>query len=314
MERLVERLRDLDVSCVFLDDEGRYPDALRALRAAPAALFVRGVLPSAGQRAVAVVGSRAAFRADLDRARELSRGLAEQGVVVVSGGALGIDAAAHEGALAAEGAPTTVVLGSGLGRPYPARNRPLFARVVDAGGCVLTPFLPDEPGKRWHFPARNTLIAALAELTVVVAAAARSGALDTADKTRRLGHRLAAIPRTPGCQQLVARGHATPVDGCEDVLRLLSSESAGPVDRLHGLDEQQRALLGAMPAGRDIGLDELARACGISPGRAAMLCLQLELAGFLLGAPGARYRALCGSIGAGERPTQGGARGERGGQ
>ncbi|PID38903.1 MAG: DNA processing protein DprA [Proteobacteria bacterium] len=291
MERLARRLEALDAQCTFLDQLERYPEALRGLHRPPAALFFRGILPQEG-RAVAVVGSRAAFKVDLEQAHAIAQELAEGGISVVSGGALGIDAAAHEGALAAkDGAPTIVVLGSGLGQPYPARNRPLFERVIEAGGCLLSPYLPDEPGKRWHFPARNTLIAALSELTLVVAAATRSGALDTAFKTHRMGRSVAAIPRTPGCRRLIACGEATAVHDAHDVMALLDGEE---VDRLVDLTDEQRALLAAMPHEQPISIDELAIRRDLSPGRVAMLLLQLELEGLVVGQEGTRYRSIIG--------------------
>ncbi|MDQ3370837.1 MAG: DNA-protecting protein DprA, partial [Myxococcota bacterium] len=156
---------------------GAFPRRLAAL-GWTAPLHVRGAAPGDGP-AIAVVGSRAASGDGMERATQLAQHLAHRGVHVVSGGALGIDGAAHRGALAG-GGTTTVVLGTGVDVPYPRRHAPLFAQVVAHRGGLLS-MLPDGTEPRPHtFPQRNGLIAALADAVVVVEADVRSGSLSTA--------------------------------------------------------------------------------------------------------------------------------------
>jgi DNA processing protein len=171
-----------------------YPSGLRDLSDAPDALRVVGELPKLGC-AVSIVGTRRADEEALDFAYELAREAVLNGVVVVSGGAIGVDRAAHEGAIDGGGS-TVVVLPSGLDDPYPPANRDLFERVIGAG-CLLTEVEDGAAPQPGRFLRRNRLIAALGGTTVVVQAPARSGALSTARLARRLGRRVLAVPASP---------------------------------------------------------------------------------------------------------------------
>lgn len=169
-------------------------------------MYVRGA--ELGDRpAVAIVGARAASQSAMDRAHALARHLARRGVEVVSGGALGVDGAAHRGALAGRGT-TTVVLGGGLDVLYPVRHAPLFREVVARGG-TLAGLQPDgtvpRPGM---FPQRNKLIAALADVVIVIEADLRSGSLSTAAAGRGFDRIVAACPGSRGCERLLATGSA----------------------------------------------------------------------------------------------------------
>jgi DNA protecting protein DprA len=176
----------------------RYPAALRDLPTAPKALVGRGDLSvleeHPAERPVAIVGSRRATSYGREVARSLARELADAGLLVISGLAFGIDACAHRGALDA-GGPTVAVLGCGPDTPYPAAHRGLWRHIAEQGAVVSE--LPPGPGPwRWSFPARNRMVAGLAGMTVVVAAAARSGSLVTARLARESGRELAAIGRS----------------------------------------------------------------------------------------------------------------------
>ena len=188
-------------------------------------LWVAGTLDGLRAPCVAVVGTRAPSDEGRRRARRLAEDLARSGVCVVSGLALGIDGAAHEGALAA-GAPTVGVLGGGHDRFFPPRHRELGARIAASGGAVVSPFAPGVPAQPWQFLARNAVIAALADAVVVVEAAARSGALNTAGHGADRGIPVLAIPgdvdrpKAAGCNALIRDG-ATLVRDAEDVLAAL---------------------------------------------------------------------------------------------
>jgi DNA processing protein len=188
-------------------------------------LWAAGILDGLRAPCVAVVGARAPSDDGRRRARRLAETLARNGVCVVSGLALGIDGAAHEGALAA-GAPTIGVLGGGHAHFFPPRNRDLGTRIAASGGAVLSPFAPDVQPQRWQFLARNAVIAALSDAVVVVEAAARSGALNTAGHAADRGIPVLAFPgdvdrpKAAGCNALIRDG-ATLVRDADDVLAAL---------------------------------------------------------------------------------------------
>jgi DNA processing protein len=225
----------------------------------PLALWVKGDedLPSLGTRAVGIVGARASTSYGERVASDLAFGVAQHDVVVVSGGAYGIDAAAHRGALAA-GGQTVIVSAGGVDRPYPQGNRGLFARVVEQG-LILSESPPGSSPQRQRFLSRNRLIAALATGSVVVEAGVRSGAANTAAHCRTLGRVLMAVPgpvtsaMSAGCHALLRRptDAALLVTDAQDVLAalgfltLLSGATAGTPDS------------NAAPTGRQVVLDAL---------------------------------------------------------
>lgn len=188
-------------------------------------LFRRGVLPPADARRVAIVGTRRASAIGREIARELGAELAAVGVVVVSGLALGVDGAAHQGAVAAGGAPPVAIVGSGIDIVYPARHRELWHQVAEKGAVLSEAPLGARPDA-WRFPARNRLIAAMAELVVVVESRAAGGSLLTVDQAIRRGVDVMAVPGSLrngaaiGTNQLLADGCA-PVRDVQDVTMAL---------------------------------------------------------------------------------------------
>jgi DNA processing protein len=166
--------------------------AIRLGTDAPRLLFTSGT-PDQTVPSVAVVGTRRPDAYGLVMARELGRSLGRSGVTVVSGGAIGIDGAAHEGALEA-GGRTLVVLGGGLADPHPPANRELFKRVREAGSCLVSEYSPGMLPRRWFFPQRNRLVAALSDALIVVQAGGSSGALITDSWAGRMGVPRFAVP------------------------------------------------------------------------------------------------------------------------
>jgi DNA processing protein len=279
-----------------------YPAPLRDLPDAPAVLYVNGALARleralAGGR-VAIVGARRATPYGLEQARGLGRGLGAAGVTVVSGMALGVDAAAHVGALEAGGL-TLAVLARGPERAYPASKRGLHARIA-AAGAVVAELPPGMPVRRWCFPARNRIIAALAQATVVVEAGVRSGSLITAGQAADLGREVGAVPGlvtaplATGTNALIADG-AQLVRGPRDVLEVLFGAAAAtlpepaPDPRADGLEPDLQVLLAKVGGGRDT----LAALTGDGAGVDALLAglAQLELRGLVRRGPGGRYTA-----------------------
>ena len=206
------------------------PASLRTLDDAPAALWLRGVLPPPEQPSVAVVGSRAATAYGRLQAARFAGELAELGVVIVSGGARGIDAEAHRAALRANGI-TVAVLGGGFGHLYPPEHAGLFDAIVEGGGAVATEFPCGVVPRPENFPRRNRLVSALSLVVLVVEAAERSGALLTArlaveDQAREV----ACIPgpvdstRSAGCHRAIREGWAQLAHEPRDVAELIVSQ------------------------------------------------------------------------------------------
>ena len=272
---------------------GRYPERLRQLDDAPAVIYLTGGVPRLerllGSAAVALVGGRRATTYALHVAHDLGRSLAAAGVTVVSGLALGVDAASHRGAL--EGGERVIaVLASGPDVPYPITNRALYERVRRAGS-VVSELPPGRPAFRWAFPARNRLMAALAEATVVVEAAERSGSLITAGFAADLGREVGAVPgrvtsrQAAGSNRLLHDG-AKLLRGAEDVLDLLfgagraqNGSPRPPPAPEAVLDPSERRVLDAVEAGEDL---EAARAAsGLGPGAVRAALGRLEQLGLL---------------------------------
>jgi DNA processing protein len=272
----------LGIALIALPDP-RYPALLRRIYDPPPVLYVRGVLAEDEEASVAVVGSRAATAAGRALARSMARDLAAWGATVVSGLARGIDTAAHEGALDAAGR-TVAVLGCGLDRTYPAENERLAGRIAHAG-AVVSEFALGTPPLPEHFPRRNRVIAGWSRAVVVVEAAARSGALNTARCAADEGRDVLAVPGHPtqpasaGANQLIRDG-AGLVRSAIDVAHELGLEppaaAAAPSDPLLG------ALAGDAPA----TLEELRDRSGLETGALLARLTDLELRDVIRRLPG----------------------------
>lgn len=195
-------------------DDELYPDCLKAIRNPPARIRVIGSLDALVE-GLAVIGARRATPYGTSAARRFAGGAARLGIVIVSGGARGCDAAAHEGALDVLGR-TVVVLGGGIDRPYPKENLALFQRVIDGGGALISEHPWDEEPRRHYFRARNRIIAGMAAATLIVEAGLPSGTFSTADEALERGKPVLAVPgsissRTSlGSNALIYQG-ATPI-------------------------------------------------------------------------------------------------------
>lgn len=290
-----EQLQAAAINALCRCDPG-YPSELLELSAPPAVLHWIGHAVQAptepAEPRVAVIGSRAASPYGIQVARSLARGLAAAGLTVVSGMALGIDAAAHEGALVA-GGRTLAVLPASPVHPYPVSARALHRRIL-GHGVVLSELGGGGEVRRWMFPARNRIIAALAEMTVVIEAGARSGALLTAAAAARLGRKVGAVPgritslQSHGSHALLAGG-ARIVRGPEDVLDAIFDRTVRPQPaRIRPeLDERRRALLRALTAGQ--GIEAALERAGLSAGEGLAAIGWLELAGYIRREPGGAF-------------------------
>ena len=215
------RWLDDDAHHLIAWDDADYPKALLELGDTPPALFFIGRRELLARPALAIVGSRHGTPQGLATAREFARTLGSSGLLIVSGLALGIDAAAHEGALGTNGS-TLAVVGTGLDRVYPARNRALAARIASDGG-LLSEYVPGTPALKQNFPRRNRLISGLARGVLVVEATLSSGSLITARLAGEQGRDVFAIPGSihspfsKGCHKLIREG-AKLVETAQDVL------------------------------------------------------------------------------------------------
>jgi DNA processing protein len=273
----------------------QYPHGLRDLAAPPAVLHVLGGVGQLSEliadQAVAVVGARGASPYGLEMATELGRGLAVAEVTVVSGMARGIDSAAHRGVLEVDGA-TVAVLAGGAERPYPASARSLHRR-IPRRGAVVSELGPGTIGRRWMFPARNRLVAALSAMTIVVQARAGSGALVTARRATELGRCVGAVPgpvtsRLSAGPHELLRGGAKLVRGAQDVLDGLFGAGARalPVRRRAALAPGPAALLEALADGHEASAAFARAGLGVDDGLAALASLELD--GWLRRGPGGR--------------------------
>ena len=291
VEREMEAIERLGARYLFLG-QGLYPALLAELETAPPALIGQGDFTLLDRPAVAVVGARNASAAACRFTRMLARGLGEAGTVVVSGLARGIDTAAHDGAL---DTGTIAVIAGGIDVFYPPENEER-QRAIAARGLLLAEQPPGVEPRARHFPYRNRIIAGLAQGTVVVEAAPKSGSLITARHAGEYGREVMAVPGSPldpraqGCNQLIRDG-ATLVPTAEDVLEAISPMRARPFrqpERRYAApgaaadaDEAERRRVADLLAATPGPVDELVRQSGVPPATVQTVLLELELAGRL---------------------------------
>ena len=259
----------------------------------PLALWVLGParLDEVADRAAAIVGTRAATAYGEHVAAELAAGLAERDAAVVSGGAYGIDGAAHRAALAADGF-TVAVLAGGIDVPYPAGHAALFRRIGEQG-LLVTEYPPGLRPQRHRFLTRNRLVAALSGATVVVEAGARSGAANTAAWAGALGRQVCAVPgpvtssASVGCHVLLRAG-ATVVTRADEVVELvgrageLAADEERPQSLFDDLAENEKRVYDALPARGARTVDEIAVASGLPPTQVLGPLSMLEIAGLVV--------------------------------
>lgn len=275
-----------------------YPPLLRTVHDPPPRLFVRGNPDLLLRPQLAIVGSRRASAAGLRLAGEIAGAVAAAGLVVCSGLALGIDGAAHRGALAAAGS-TVAVLGTGVDSIYPRRHAAL-GDAIAAQGCLVSEFPPQTKPLPHHFPRRNRIISGMCLGTLVVEAALPSGSLITASTALEQGREVFALPWSPlhtagaGCLKLLREG-AVMVTTVQDILDELGAIGSCQGELLRAvmtdaLDPDAEALLDLIGF-EATGVDELSRCSGRSPAELLPLLSRLELAGAVQRAAGGYIRA-----------------------
>jgi DNA processing protein len=300
-----ELRRISDFGChVVTPDEELYPELLRQIYDPPIVLYVKGSLSARDKNSVALVGSRRATHYGLETARRLAYQLAYVGVTVVSGGARGIDTAAHHGALTAKGR-TIAVLGTGINIVFPPENVALFEKIA-ANGAIMTQFPFNRPADKQSFPIRNRIVAGMTLGTVVVEAGLNSGALITAGMAVDCGRQLFAVPgridspQSKGCHDLIKKG-AKLCEGAEDVLcefeylfpptnRPPTPAESGALPAL-ALSDSEQKVLEAVNAD-ETTIDEVIQRSGLPASAVSAALLGLEMKRLVRQLPGKRFLRL----------------------
>jgi len=307
-EELTEaRTRGAEVLCI--EDEA-YPAALKAIYDPPPVLYVRGRMEPADAVAFAVVGARRCTHYGLEQAERFAQLLGRAGLTVISGGARGIDTAAHRGAMTA-GGRTIAVMGCGLSETYPPENSKLFEGIAADGQGAVISELPMRMGVRsGNFHTRNRIISGLSLGVLVVEAARRSGALITARRAAEQGGEVFALPGrvdsplSRGANELIRDG-AVPVQNLDDILEHLGEvgrrmwidqSDSGPAAGTSSLTGAEAKLFAALADG-PLNLDELSRIAGLDGGEAAAAMTMLVLKGAVSQRPGNVFARRAGSSG-----------------
>ena len=273
-----------------------YPQALLEIPDPPTILYVRGRLDLLNRSTLSIVGSRNPTPQGIQNAESFASAFANAGLVIASGLALGIDAAAHRGALAVKGG-TIAFIGTGIDRIYPARNHEL-ALEIGAKGCIVSEFPIGTPVTASNFPRRNRLISGIARGVLVVEAAIESGSLISARLAGEQGREVFAIPgsihspQARGCHKLIKQG-AKLVETAEDVLEELrwsnsSSECSIQENNNNQVPNELLSMMGFDPC----GLDDLVGRSGLSADSLSVMLLHLELDGQIARLPGGNFQRL----------------------
>ena len=286
---------------VLIQSDPLYPEMLKQIYDPPIVLYVKGALTPADKNPVALVGSRLTTHYGQEIARKLGYQLAYVGVTVVSGGARGVDTAAHQGALNAKGR-TIAVLGTGINLVFPAENGELFARIATQG-ALLTQFPFNRKADKQSFPIRNRIVAGMTLGTVVVEANLTSGALITANMAVEYGRQVFAVPgridspRSKGCHELIKKG-AKLCEGAEDILsefeylfppsnRPAGASETGTLPALL-LSENEQKAYDAL-CNEESSIDEVIRRSGLPASGVSVALLGLEMKRLVRQLPGKMF-------------------------
>jgi DNA processing protein len=285
---------------IIIQKDNKYPGLLKEISDPPSILYAQGDITLLTKWKVAIVGSRNPSRSGRETAFEFGRFLVQGDVVICSGMAMGIDAAAHQGALAGEG-KTIAVIGTGLDRIYPAKHSNLAHEIVE-NGLMISEFPLGTPPRPENFPRRNRIISGLSLGTLVVEAATKSGSLITARQALEQGREVFAIPGSihnplaRGCHQLIREG-AKLVETASDIIEELGALAAVDLPAAASfnadqndleLDEEYRVLLNCL-AYDPIEVDSLIQESGLTADSVSSMLLLLELQGHVESLPGGRY-------------------------
>jgi DNA processing protein len=297
----LKRIEDFGCHIITQLDES-YPPSLRQIYDPPIVLYVKGALTDCDKNAVAIVGSRQTTHYGIEVARKLGYQLAYVGVTVVSGGARGIDSAAHQGALSAKGR-TIAILGTAINVVFPPENAELFQRIAGTG-AILTQFPFNRNGDKQTFAIRNRIVAGMTLGTVVVEAGLSSGALITSNFATDYGRQVFAVPgridspRSKGCHELIKKG-AKLCEGAEDILsefeylfpttnRPPSPNETGVLPAIALSDSEQKAFE-VLRKDDEISIDDVIRQSGLPSSVVSVALLSLEMKRLVKQLPGKMF-------------------------
>lgn len=290
-----------DIKLHFYLDEN-YPGRLRHISQAPILMYSKGIFDLNADRIISIVGTRQPTQYGKMMSGRIVRDIARYNPVIVSGLAYGIDITAHREAVA-HGLSTVAVLGNGLGRIYPTQHRS-FAKSMLPNGGLLTEFNFETPPDKENFPSRNRIIAALADVVIVIESADSGGSIITAEFANAYNRDVAAIPgrgndsMSAGCNRLIKTHKAHLVESGEDIAKLLSwddeNRKPGATQRamFADLSEGEQLLVELMQEGQESDLDLLSVQSKMSLGELATVLLSLEFKGVVQSLPGKRYIKL----------------------
>lgn len=288
MKKEYERLKENKIRFVAYFEE-EYPERLKPFHDRPAGLFVRGKLPEDGIPSAAIVGARNCTEYGRQTAYQIAEELSKAGIQIVSGLALGVDGAAHKGALDAK-KETFAVLGCGINICYPKENYRIFSEIERDGG-ILSEFVPGTRPVQMNFPMRNRIISGLSDAVIVVEAREKSGSLITADLALEQGKEVFAVPGriadtlSTGCNRLLQQG-AVPCLGSGDVLEFFGMKYEKKLT-LHKISEKRLAkkenMVYSCLDSRPRHLEEIVEICQLSVTESMECLLKLELMGLVQG-------------------------------
>jgi DNA processing protein len=289
----LERAEKLNIQLIHFEHEG-YPDALKHIYDPPPLLYVRGQLPT-NERAIGIVGTRDASDYALKFTEALAQDLTRANVSVISGLALGIDSAAHRGAVSSEGGQTVAVLGSGVDVIYPKQNESLAKRIETGHGAIISEYPIGTGPTATNFPGRNRIINGLSKGVVVVEAGEKSGALITADYALEEGRTVFAVPgrvgdtKAKGTLNLIKQG-AVLVQSVEDILNEFgwSQAATKTPEKVLELSPQEQLIVKAL-SNNPLLLDDLLERTNLPVSELLKLLTLLELKGVTKQLPGGRY-------------------------
>lgn len=258
-----------------------FPERLRQIPSPPKELFYRGQLPDPARKSVAIIGTRKPTRYGTEVTLDLARKLAERGVVVISGLALGVDALAHQGALKGQGM-TVAVLAGGVDKPTPYTNARLADEILENGGGIISEYPPGMPPNRAFFLYRNRLVSGLSNAVIVTEASLRSGTANTVAHALEQGRDVYAVPgpitspMSAGCNHMIAQG-ATPITSVDEFVEQFMPR-AGVQQEIFAYTDQEKIIIDLMKTGVRDG-DELHTKSLLDAGSYAQTITMLELRG-----------------------------------
>ena len=298
MHEMMVVMQRLNIGILSEQDQS-YPDDLRNIPSPPALLFYRGNPDCLMGKCVTIVGSRTASPQGIEVTRKISRELSQAGVTIVSGMAMGIDAAAHEGCLEG-GSPTAAVLSCGMNVDYPLENISLRERIVDNGGVLLSEYPLDMHASKFVFAGRNRILSGLSRAVLMMESRIRSGSMLTVQHALDQGRDVYAYPGVPGTEwaegahQLLREG-ALYFTSAQDILEDMDWESTSPhhadtqKNALPPLSDEQRRLYTLLSQG-EMSFDELAAASGLPIPTLSVSLTMLQMMGLVKAMPGKTYR------------------------